>query len=185
MRSPAAVALCGLLLSYGQPSAITPPTWRVRSTDPRVIDLVREGTERSATFRTLVDTIGRSNGIVYVEFGYCAFGHLDGCLLPFLAPAHGERYLRIVVTDDRTLRTHDHLLAVIAHEMRHALEVLEQQEVVTIAAMEALYRKIGVPLTGGLSGYETSAARAAGDEVLTELSVTRAHTPTDSAGAGR
>jgi len=65
------------------------------------------------------------------------------------------------------------LIALIAHEMQHAREVLEHAEVVDVATMEAMYRKIGVPLTGGLNGYETSAARAAGDAVLTELSVKR------------
>jgi hypothetical protein len=145
-----------------------PPTRRVRSTDTRVLDLLREGADRSVTFRALVDTIGRSNGIVYIEFGYCAFGHLDGCLLPFLALAHGDRYLRIVVINDKNRRSHDQLLALMAHEMRHALEVLEHEDVVNIATMETMYRRIGVPLTG-LSGYETSAARAAGDDVLAEL----------------
>ena len=170
MLSLASVAFCGLLFTYFQPSVMTPPpTPRVRSTDTRVLDLLREGSERSATFRALIATISRSNGFVYVEFGYCAFGHLEGCLLPFLAPAHGDRYLRIVVSNDKNRRTHDQLLALIAHEMRHALEVLEHEEVVNIATMEAMYRKIGVPLTGRLSGYETSAARATGDEVLAEL----------------
>ena len=61
------------------------------------------------------------------------------------------------------------LLALIAHELQHALEVLEHKEVVNIATMEAMFRRIGVPLTGGLTGYETSAARATGDDVLAEL----------------
>jgi len=172
MLSPASIAVCGLLLASCQPAAMTPSvTRRVRSTDTRVLDLLRGGADRSATFRALIDTIGRSNGIVYIEFGYCAFGHLDGCLMPFLAPAHGDRYLRIVVTNDKNRRTHDQLLGLIAHEMRHALEVLDHEEVVDVATMEAMYRKIGVPLTGGLTGYETSAARAAERDVLAELSV--------------
>lgn len=170
MLSLAYVAVCGLLLACFQPSVMTPPaTHRVRSTDTRMLDLLHEGSARSAAFRTLIDTIDRSNGIVYVEFGYCAFGHLDGCLLPFLAPAHGGRYLRIVVTSDTNRRAHDQLIALVAHEMRHALEVLEHEEVVNVVTMEAMFRKIGVPLTGRRSGYETSAARTAGDEVLAEL----------------
>jgi hypothetical protein len=47
--------------------------------------------------------------------------------------------------------------------------VIEHEEVVDLATMEAMYRKIGVPLTGGRSGYETPAARATGDMVLSEL----------------
>jgi hypothetical protein len=54
--------------------------------------------------------------------------------------------------------------------MRHALEVLERKDVVDVRTMEAMYGKIGTPLTGGQKGSETSAARAAGDAVLAELS---------------
>jgi len=146
---------------------------RVRSTDARMLLLLREGAERSATFRMLVDTIGRSNDIVYVEFGYCAFGRLNGCLLPLIASPRGDRYLRIVVTPDKNRRSRDQLLAVVAHELRHALEVIEHAEVVDLPTMEAMYRRIGTPETGGLTGYETSAARAAGDAVLSELAATR------------
>lgn len=146
-----------------------PTTARVRSTDATILNLLNEGNDRSATFRTLTDKIARTDGIVYIEFGYCSFGHLNGCLLPFIAASHCDRYLRILVTPDKSRRSHDQLVAVVAHEMRHALEVLEQKEVVDVPTMEAMYRKIGTPLTGGMTGYETSAARAAGDAVLSEL----------------
>jgi len=39
--------------------------------------------------------------------------------------------------------------------------------------MEAMYRRIGTLLTRGLTGYETSAARASGDAVLSELTTKR------------
>jgi hypothetical protein len=134
-----------------------------------MLALVREGTERSATFRALVDTVDHSNGIVYVEFGYCAFGRLNGCLLPFIASSHGDRYLRVAVTPDRNRRSHDQLLALIAHELRHALEVIEHHEVVDAATLEAMYHRTGTAIAGANRGYETSAARAASDSVLAEL----------------
>ena len=89
---------------------------RVRSTNATVLALVQEGIERSTTFNALVDSIGLSNGIVYVEFGYCAFGHLNGCLLPYIASTSADRYLRVVVTPNSHQRSHDQLLALIAHE---------------------------------------------------------------------
>jgi hypothetical protein len=172
-RSPGAAGiaiLSAVIVGTAAPQASgTADATRVRSTDVRILALVREGTERSATFSTLVDTIGRSNGIVYIEFGYCAFGRRNGCLLSYIAPAHGDRYLRIIVTPDKNRRSHDQLLALITHELRHALEVIEHAEIVDVPAMEALYRRIGTPETGGLRGYETSAARAAGDATLSEL----------------
>jgi len=166
------VVLCAVIvwMAAVPAAASDADTPRVRSTDAAVLALVREGSERSATFRTLVDTIAQSNGIVYIESGYCAFGHLNACLLRFIAFSHGDRYLRIIVTADKSRRSHDQLLALIAHELRHALEVIEHPDVVDVPTMEALYRRIGTPETGGLTGYETSAARAAGDETFSELS---------------
>ena len=71
----------------------------------------------------------------------------------------------------------------IAHEMRHALEVLGHPEVVDVPTFEALYRRIGTPMTGQIRGYETSGARAAGDAVLTELLVPRiAHVRSSARG---
>jgi hypothetical protein len=145
------------------------PSRRVRSSEPVVTALLNEGRERSASFHALVDAIDRSAGIVYVEFGYCAFGHLNGCMLPFIASTQGDRYLRVIVTPDKNRTTHDQLLALIGHELRHALEVFEHPDVVDVATMDAMYRKIGTPITGGPRGYETSAARAAGAAVLNEL----------------
>jgi hypothetical protein len=164
------VLSAGIVCIAATAAAATPVALRVRSTDGEILALLGEGTDRSATFRGLVEAISRSDGIVYIEFGYCAFGHLNGCLLPFMASTHGERYLRLVVIRDKNRWTHDQLLALIAHEMRHALEVLEHAEVVDVATLEALYRTIGTPISGQRRGYETSAARAAGDAVLTELS---------------
>jgi hypothetical protein len=175
-RSPGAagIAILSAVLvctAAPQASGSTADTTRVRSTDAGVLTLIREGTERSATFRALVDTIGRSNGIVYIEFGYCAFGHLNGCLLSYIAPAHGDRYLRIIVTPDKNRQSHDQLLALIAHELRHALEVIDHAEVIDVPTLEAMYRRIGTPLIAQSRGCETSAARAAGDAVLAELFV--------------
>jgi hypothetical protein len=173
-QGPAGIAILSAVivcLVASQASAFTADATRVRSTNADLLALIREGNERSVTFRTLVDTIGRSNGIVYIEFGYCAFGHLNGCLLPYIAPAHADRYFRIIVTPDKNRRSHDQLLALIAHELRHALEVIEHLEVVDVQMLEALYRRIGTPLTAQIRGYETSAARAAGDVVQAELLV--------------
>src|SRR5919201_2622661 len=81
----------------------SPP--RVRSTSAQILELIREGRERSSTFNVLVEAIDRSNGIVYVEFGFCAFGHLNGCLLPYVRLVQGERYMRVIVTPDRNQRS--------------------------------------------------------------------------------
>jgi len=160
--------------SYDRAAEIvsTEPAARVRSTDAKILELLDEGVKRSATFRALVGALDESDGIVYVEFGYCAFGHLNGCLLPFIGASHGNRYLRILVTADKNRRSRDQLLALMAHELRHALEVVADHDVVDLATMQAMYKRIGAPIAGGMTGYETSAARAAGAAVLSELLAT-------------
>jgi hypothetical protein len=49
-------------------------TARVGSTSPHIVAVIREATARSVTFRQLVADIERSDGIVYVEPGYCRHG---------------------------------------------------------------------------------------------------------------
>jgi hypothetical protein len=171
LRAITAACLTSAVLFHAATLAASGPqtTSRIRSTNAAMLDLLREGGERSAAFRTLTAAIEQTNGIVYVEFGYCAFGHLDGCLLPFLASTQGERYVRVLVTPDRTRVSHDQLLALIAHELQHAREVLEHPDVVDLTTMDAMYRQIGTPIAGGPRGFETSAARAAGTAVLSEL----------------
>jgi hypothetical protein len=138
-----------------------------------MLALLEEGRERSPKFRSLVDAIDQSTGIVYVEFGYCAFGHLEGCLLRHIAMTRGDRYLRVLIIRDKNRLSHDRLLSVIAHELQHALEVIEHPEVVDPTTMETMFHEIGVPLTGGSHGYETSAAHAAEYAVFAELCAKR------------
>ena len=133
----AAIIVCS---AAGERAASAADASRVRSSDTAILSLVREGADRSATFSMLVDRVEHSNGIVYVEFGYCAFGHLNACVLPLIASPHGDRYLRILVTPDKTRRSHDQLLALIAHELRHALEVFDDRDVVDVATMTAMYK---------------------------------------------
>jgi hypothetical protein len=141
----------------------------VRSSDANILDLLREGASRSATLCSLIDVINNSHDIIYVEYGYCRFGRVNGCLLPYIVSSRTERYLRVQVTPDKNRLSHDQRLAIIAHELQHAIEVIDHQEVVDLTTMETMFRKIGTPMGDGMTGYETSAARAAGDAVLSEL----------------
>jgi hypothetical protein len=120
------------------------------------------------TFRDLVDGIGKTDAIVYVEAGVCAFGHLDGCLLPSIAATASSRYLRIALTQPLRLRSRNRLIALIGHELQHALEVAERPDIIDVTSMTEMFRRIGFPLKGR-SGYETSAARAAGAAVLRDM----------------
>jgi hypothetical protein len=140
----------------------------IRSSDRALNELVAEGYARSATFQGLVDAISITNTLVYVEAGICAFGHLRACLLPFMATTDKARYLRVVLTRPLDAAKKDRLIALIGHEMQHALEVAERPEVIDVTSMIAMCRRIGFPLKGR-AGCETSAARAAGTAIFEEL----------------
>ena len=79
--------------------------------------------------------------MVYVEFGYCAFGRLNACLLPMTVSAGGPRYLRIVLRRDSARLSHDRLVSVLAHELQHAIEVTAAPGVTTIAALDAMFAR--------------------------------------------
>src|SRR5687768_5419835 len=66
---------------------------RVRSHSPDIVRLIEQVSERSTTFRKLIDIINASNGIVYVEEGRCSFA-VRACLVA-VTPAVGYRILNV------------------------------------------------------------------------------------------
>jgi hypothetical protein len=137
---------------------------RIRSAQPRVQQLLAEGVQRSKTFADLVSRLHATDLIVYVEttqqMGLDTVGRI---LLQTVAG--GRRYLRVQV---RAMLPGDQMIAVIAHELRHALEVAEDASVVDDASMTQLYRRIG-HISDGRKGFDTDAARATGLRVRDEL----------------
>ena len=74
-----------------------PKMSRVRDNgDPSIAALLQEATAHSPTFRHLVDTIGATNGLVYVEQGRCGH-HVRTCLVLTVQVAGPNRLLRILV----------------------------------------------------------------------------------------
>ena len=140
----------------------------VRSSDRVLNELIADGHRRSQSFRRLVDGIAGTNTLVYVEAGVCTFGHLKACLLPFIATAGQVRYLRIGLTRPLNLGNRNRLIALIGHELQHALEVAESPDVRDEKTLIALYQAIG-HAGQGLHRYDTMAAQNAGRQVRTEL----------------
>jgi len=140
---------------------------RVRAADDEFRALVREGDARSATFRAMVDEIQASNALVMIQFGQCAKGQVRSCVSHVGGTAH-TRTIRILI-DPRT--THNRLIATIAHELHHALEIIRQPDVTTNDEVLALYRKIGTGkcAEGRSDRCETEAALAVEKQVLKEL----------------
>ena len=81
-----------------------------------------------------------------------------------MAAAGPNRMLRVVVDNSR--QADIETMALLGHELRHALEVLGEPSVRTGAGMFSLYRRNGA--VQGVT-FETEAAIAAGDAVYNEL----------------
>jgi hypothetical protein len=137
---------------------------RVRGATPAVNTMLASGIRRSSTLARLVRDIDDTDLIVYVEMISTMPAGLDG-RLTFLTSAGGIRYLRVQVPT--SLGKND-LLAVIGHELQHALEVAESPSVVSSQDLAVLYRRIGVQ---GMSTdrFDTAAARSIGQRVRAEL----------------
>jgi hypothetical protein len=154
--------------TIGAPDSADPLFTRVRSTERYMIELIREGYDRSATFRQLVDALQRSNVIVFVQPGYCARGRIRSCLVS-VGGSLMERHIRIKVDPQHT--TQFGLIATVAHELQHAVEIAEQPEVVDASGALKLYRQIALgQCRSGLSEEcETKRALATERKVTEEL----------------
>ena len=137
---------------------------RVRSTNPNVAALMREGIKRSITFADLITQLGATDLIVYVERSRDLPRALDGRVLLLPMSPH-QRYARAEIRADLPVSEE---IGVIAHELQHALEIARDQSVKTIAEVAALYRRIGIPGRGDHT-YDTMAAKEMGKAVRAEL----------------
>jgi hypothetical protein len=154
-------ATCRLVLGLVV-AAADPTSVRVRTEEPALAQLIRDATDRSATFRRLVEAIGATDGVVYVVRDRCR-PPLRACLVFGIAVAGPNRILRVIV-DDR--KPDSEALVSIAHELQHALEVLSHRDVTSGAAMHSLFERIG---TWREHSFETDAAIKVGEAVRSEL----------------
>jgi hypothetical protein len=135
---------------------------RVRSSNPAITALVQHATERSETFRRIVEIIDASDGIVYVEEGQCRHG-ARACFTSVTA-AGRNRILSVKVDTRNADRD---LMGSIGHELRHTIEVLGNPKVVDNESMLFFYTRIGSRRPGRV--FETIAAVEAGNAVRDEL----------------
>jgi hypothetical protein len=140
------------------------PRRRVRSNDPQLAHLLSDGARRSRTFAQLVTRVHATDLIVYVESTHSLPPDTVG-RLQLQSVVNGCRYLRVQV---KSTLLRDEMIAVIGHELRHALEVADDPTVLDNAALRALYKRIGYP-AGHNGGFDTDAAKRTGFQVRDEL----------------
>ena len=138
----------------------------IRTTDQRLIRLVQDGVRASETFRRLVDRLNRSDVVVYLE---CSAGakSSDG-RLTFISSVGGLRYVHVRVA---RLPAADVQIALIGHELQHAVEIADAPGVVDSLSLAREYQRIGFlspRITPGVS-FDSDAAVEAGNRVLREL----------------
>jgi hypothetical protein len=140
------------------------PDRRVRATDARLRSLLAEGLHRSRTFAGLVTALNRSDVIVYIESVMILPKGTEG-RLTMLPPAGAHRYLRVQVRADLSRRE---TIALIGHELQHAMEIAGAAEVRDASTLVKLYQRIGHVSTGEHT-YDTEAAQSMGRVVRREL----------------
>ena len=132
------------------------PLTRLKPADAEMRRLISDGFERSATFRALVDAIHQTDGVVVVQMGRCANGRFRSCV----TDVGGNAQVRTVRVKVDTRTTDDRLIATIAHELQHVLEILGDVSVRDAKSTLALYRRIATGACGKglLEACETDAA---------------------------
>src|SRR5215510_14353455 len=135
---------------------------RVRSSVPRIVDLLSEASMRSKTFRELVASIENTDGIVYVEPGSCRHG-VRACLSLSVTAGGGYRILRVMVDLATDMVA---LMATIGHELRHALEILTHP---TVRTTEQAYMFYSREAATSRDVFETRAAIQTGLAVEQEI----------------
>ena len=139
----------------------------MRVVDPDLKLLLERGTAQSPTLRALVRQVEATPILVFVE---CAARLPSGvgARMNFITSVTDLRYVRIGV--DCSL-THRWQIALLAHELQHALEVGSHPDVVDVEDMESLYEDIGfrTPRDGTFRHFESNAAIAVPRAVDHEL----------------
>jgi len=155
-----------LTLAVPAPSSARGGT-HVRLFDPNLKLLLERGSVQSPTLRALIREVEATPILVFAE---CAVRLPSGvgARLNFVTTVRDVRYVRVGVDCSLTQRWQ---IALLAHEMQHALEVGQHPDVVDVEDMESLYEDIGfrTPRDGTLRHFESNAAIAVQRAVDHEL----------------
>lgn len=139
LHAPAIAFALALLLAAPAAAGEQPIAQNVRSTDSRVLELLDRGYRHSTTFRQIVDRLEGSDVIIYVEFSMRPRPPVNS-YLAFAAATEKCRYLRILIRPNASTGT---LIALLGHELQHAVEVATSPSVRDEQGLAALYGSIG------------------------------------------
>ena len=159
------VAVLAAVALHGQTPSLLP---HVRIADPELRRLFDAGLVASPTLRALLLRLDSSDVVAYIRLEEPRRDGIDGSL-QFVSAAAGMRYLLIRVV---RMPTRGRQLALIAHELQHAVEVATAPQIVDLQTFTQEYERIGQAShyrRHRVRSFETHAALATGERVLKEL----------------
>lgn len=162
------LSLALLMTSTPSPAETVPDFDRhIRITEPWLRHLFTAGMSGSETFRSLVARLEESDVVVYLQTDIQRWPGASG-RLTFLSVVAGTRYVVVRLTP---LRSPVQQLAMIGHELQHAVEVAERPAIVDSESMFREYMRFGYQngVSGEGAAFDTKAAMQAGARVSDEL----------------
>lgn len=166
MRLPLSAVLACLCTVALTAAPLPPaPTARLRPQGPRMSALLERALALSPTVQRIVDRLEAGDVIVYVELNDRLDPQVSACLT-WMAATESRRIVRASIKP--RLRERE-AIALLAHELQHALEVLEHPEVRSSDGLAALYTRIGHRSSPSGRHFDTTEAIAAGELAANEV----------------
>lgn len=163
------LACAGILSTPQSVHAEAPdaPAAQVRSSNTRIREALAYAVGRSSLLEGLIATLNQLDRVVYVEEGRCPHREQRSCLQ--LMPTPGGKYLFVRIDSRQPDRA---VVAQLAHELYHAVEIARAPGVVDAASFTVLYDRIGTRICGEQTDacWETEAAVAFAASVTRQLS---------------
>ncbi|MBI2221921.1 MAG: hypothetical protein HYU53_12030 [Acidobacteria bacterium] len=156
------VALATALIALPA-SATVANIQNIRTSTPFLAELIADTRAHSQTFAEMFDRVERSDVIVYFEPSQRADSGLRGCV-HFMGTAGRYRYIRAQI---KTLMNRFDVVASLAHELQHAIEIADHPEVRSEESLAELYRRIGSEREWRM--FETDRAQTTGRAVRAEV----------------
>lgn len=172
MRTATRSALAVLAVTMGAagPVGAGVNTSHLRCVSGGCEDLIAYALDRSPVVTSLVNDLERTDVVVYLHLPGAMTVNEPPSRLLFVSSAGGVRYLMMQIDPWRT--SYPERVALLGHELYHALEVAAAREVNDLGGFRRLYQRIGHEWGG--TRFETDAARNAEREVRKDLVGSRA-----------
>jgi hypothetical protein len=148
------------------PRPTAPPSWpHTRPLSPGISSLLAEAKEKSSIVTGLINDLEQTDVVVYITDSVVSNLRAPGSYLIFLSRDATTRYLLVRLA--RWRLSPQERIALLGHELQHALEVAAAGEVKDGAGLADLYRRIG--WQGSVNQFESEAAQTTASRIRKEL----------------